>query len=234
MIYNLSSAALLSIDWNICDKNVVWLDYDQPLKKFMLEDIKTLLTMLSTNNMFFISINCSFYRNSMPKERYQLLESELGNYFPNYLKFKDFTNPQKNNSLKKIIDDVIADTLNRRNSGKEPSEQLHYYQLIYFLYKDGAEMLTIGGILTTREEWEEISRTGYFNNLPFLVSNPNASAFSLELPHLTYKEASHLLTLLPTEDLSTIDLPWFTTNDIQQISILYRYIPLYLEANTFG
>lgn len=64
MEYGFSSEALHNIDWLKYKNKIIWMDYDDQLRDFMLEDIQTILTKIHSGSMFFFSFNSTLPRNS--------------------------------------------------------------------------------------------------------------------------------------------------------------------------
>lgn len=233
MEYNLSSDALVSIDWEEYPRNIVWLDYDQKFCKYMIEDIKSLITNLKTGSIFFISFNAELAKGN-PKERFEKFKEKLEEYCPSSLTFRDLTDITKYNITKSIIDNNINDSISRKNLSLPADEKLVYQQLVYFKYRDGAEMITIGGILLNSSDKEKYDNCNLESQLSFLVTDVKAPIYSLEVPHLTYKEINHLMMRLPSEDISELGLEWLSTKDLERIKKLYRYYPFFTEAASFN
>lgn len=234
MEYNLSSDALRKINWEENLKNIVWLDFDQTFQKFMIEDIISLLTNLKSGSIFFVSFNVELGFKNQPKLRFEKFRKQLSEYCPLSLKGKDLADNTKCNTIKRIIDNNIKDTLNRRNLSLPEEEKLMYQQLVYFQYRDGVEMITLGGILLDPQDRVKYELCDLATQLSFLVKDMEAPMYSLEVPHLTYKEMSYLMNRLPCDDISKLDIEWFSEKEKERLKELYRYYPFFTEAASFN
>ena len=86
----------------------------------------------------------------------RVFRDNLGIYCPPNVINKDLTDIKKDKYAKQIIDNVIDNCINIINSSSDDNEKLFYEQLVYFLYRDGAEMITIGGILLNKQDKENL------------------------------------------------------------------------------
>lgn len=223
MHYGLSSEVLPNLDWTTSMRSIIWLDYDGYLEKFMLEDIETIISKLASGSIFFISFNSNWHKDK--KRREQSFKDSLGNYCPNGLIQKDFTEKNKHSTQCRPINNTINNAVALRSDIK-------YSQLIDFVYKDGAEMTTIGGIILNDDDKKQFD-TLDFTHLEFVNRIQNSDAFSLRIPPLTYKEAIRIFENLPCNDYSTINVPGLDSEHIAQIAKVYRYYPLFIEASVF-
>lgn len=234
MEYNMSSDALTRINWEEYPQNIVWLDFDQKFHKYMIEDIISLMTNLKSGSIFFLSFNAELLRTSDPKYRFHKFKERLGEYCPHYLTHKNLTDTSKYKIIKSIIDNNIISTITRRNLSLPDQEKLIYQQLVYFQYRDGVEMITIGGMMLNYLDKEKYESCNLTTQLPFLVTDIKAPIYSLEVPHLTYKEINHLMMRLPCDDISELGLEWLSTIELERIKKLYRYYPFFTEAASFN
>lgn len=230
--YGFSTEALHQIDWLELKNKIIWMDYDDPLSDFMLDDIQTLISKLKSGSMFFFS-----YNNTLPRGadyRLKVFREKLGLFCPPNVHKKDITDLNKDIYTKKIIDNVINNSINTINSSANDNDILIFEQLSYFIYKDGAEMITVGGILLNKEDKAKFDLLNINYSLDFVVSNKDALPYSLVVPPLTYKEMNSLMAQLPCTDTNQIKIPGLQEEQVQQISKLYRYYPFYLEASAFN
>lgn len=232
MEYNFSSDALHNIDWAEYSDNIIWLDYDSYLSDFMMEDVQTMISKLISGGMFFISFNSQLPR--MPSEKEEVFRKNMKNYCPARLERSHLADTRKDAFFKNIINNIIITSLKQRNLSYPIEEQLNFQQLIYFTYKDGAEMTTIGGILLNNNDQQKFNDLHIDTILDYLRLNIEAPPYSLIVPPLTYKELNILLRQLPTGNISSVKIPGLSQEQIESVVKLYRYYPLYLEAETFN
>lgn len=229
MHYGRSSEVLPCLDWTTPIRSVIWLDYDGYLEKFMLEDLETIIAKMTSGSMFFISFNSNWLkirnRVEQTKKRQELFTECLGVYAPTGLLNNDFADKNKHKTQCKAINNTI-------NSAVALRKGLVYSQLIDFVYQDGAEMTTIGGILLDGPDKENFKNLD-FSHLEFVNQQQGSDAFSLKIPPLTYKEVVKIFESLPCGDYSKINIPGLDAEHIEQIAKVYRYYPFYTESAMF-
>ncbi len=229
MVYGYSTEVLPSLDWTSSQRSIVWLDYDGYLEKFMLEDIETIISKLNSGSMFFISFNSNWVKIANPKKqsekRKELFEQNLETYCPISLSLSDFSEGKKHTTQCLPINNTINHAISVRSD-------IQYTQLIDFIYQDGAEMTTIGGIVLNDEDKARFDSVN-FANLEFINKIQGSNAFSLKIPPLTYKEAIQIFEHLPCSDYTDIQIPGLDKTHIAQIAKIYRYYPFYLETSLF-
>ncbi len=229
MKFGFSSDVLPKLDWTSSVRTIIWLDYDECLKKYMLEDLEILLPKLASGSMFFISFNSNWYNHKDKLKQAEVRECyfrrNLDKYCPQDLSPKDFADMNKHltqcNPINNTIDNSIA---------AQPG--MTYVQLVDFVYQDGCEMTTVGGIILNKEDFEKFDCLD-FSHLDFIKKDRGSEEFSLKIPPLTHKEAVRIFEQLPCADLSTIHIPGLQDSDIEQIAKIYRYYPFFLETSLF-
>lgn len=128
--------------------------------------------------------------------------------------------------FREVIHNVIAEQLTIRNAMLPAKEKLQYRQVFNFHYKDGAQMLTVGGVLYRADEEQRYLACG-FETLPFSRSGPEPC--SLKAPCLTAKEIRHLNSQLPNRSSRKLHAPGVPDGDVQRYADLYRYFPAFSE-----
>ncbi|MBI3757718.1 MAG: hypothetical protein HY267_07065 [Deltaproteobacteria bacterium] len=128
--------------------------------------------------------------------------------------------------FREIIHNEIAEQLSIRNAMLPAEERILYRQLFHFRYRDGAQMLTVGGILYRAAEEQIVAACG-FDRLPYTRGGPEH--YSIKVPCLTTKEVRHLNSQLPTRSSVKLRAPGVPNADIQQYAEVYRYFPAFSE-----
>ena len=155
MIYGTTNEVLPQIDQFNEKMNLVWLDYDGAFSEGMLVDIETLCRRLYVGSMFFISCNYSFA--GMTSEKREAFEKSVGDYFDPDIEKSKYTNNGIPLIIQELTNNLILKILEKRNRFDDNSN-IQYIQLLFLKYKDGAPMLTLGGILVDDELKEKIDR----------------------------------------------------------------------------
>ncbi len=215
--------------------NIIWLDYDGVINDYIFSDLDGIVARSSPGSVFLVSINveCGF---GTKEERMQALVERIGKQrIP-----VEYTNVNLNqNTYSKLVyemvDRQIRKTLLERTKGN--NSVLDYKQLFHYTYRDGAPMLTVGGILFDGQQAKQIKRMKFeelkhlsFDDKPYRITCPN----------LTYKEVHHLNNLLPCEietnnrghikNTEFKNIPLNPT-DIKNFAEIYRYYPNFAEIN---
>ena len=89
--------------------------------------------------------------------------------------------------IQELMNNLILKILEKRNRS-DSSRNIQYMQLLFLKYKDGAPMLTIGGILVDDDLKDRIKTSNILQKLVY-CSEDN-KCFNIEVPKLTYKENS--------------------------------------------
>lgn len=217
---------------NFDNKAIVWLDYTDSLRPYMLEDIEIITTNIKPDSFFILSINCQLQRyfnrntNEYDVEKFKVdfgddclfdLESGMLTINNSYLLYR------------RIINEKIDQILSLRNAGLSKKEQLIYQQLLLITYKDGAPMFTTGGVFIQQKDLKTFNKRK-LNKLGFI--RRDSSVFDLYSPVLSAQEIDFLNSSLPNSKhnfLNKKSLNFIPTEDRKQYFDNYRYFPSYVE-----
>jgi hypothetical protein len=129
--------------------------------------------------------------------------------------------------FREVVHNMIAEQISMRNTALPANEKVRYRQLFHFRYKDGAQMLTVGGVLY-READEQKCRACAFEALPFIRGGPEPC--NIKAPCLTPKEIRHLNSQLPKRSSAALRVPGVPGADIERYAEVYRYFPSFSEV----
>lgn len=227
------------------EKSIVWLDYVDKLKESMFGDIDTVLINVKAGSVFLISVNIEEDNErdekinptelSAKEFRLRMLSENVGKESIPKRAFDLVLNIENNKSvIREIIDTAFRSAVKKRNSGTTEVEQVEYKQLFNLHYRDSADMLTVGGIIFTKNQKEKVDEM--FEHLDFIREGDNS--FNIVVPKLTYREIHALDKVLPQikgrekktgkSDLSRIPL---SASDKENYASIYRYFPTFAETN---
>lgn len=227
------------------EKSIVWLDYVDKLKESMFGDIDTVLFNVRAGSVFLISVNVEEDderdKKTNPSElgakefRLKMLSENVGKESIPQRAFDLVLNVENNISvIREIIDNAFRSAIKKRNSGVAEGEQVEYKQLFNLHYRDSADMLTVGGIIFTKDQKEKVDVM--FQHLDFIREEDDC--FSIVVPKLTYREIHALDKVLPfntgrgkqkgKSDLSKIPLSAY---DKKNYANIYRYFPTFAETS---
>jgi len=210
-------------------KSIVWLDYDEILYKYMLEDIRYVISKLESGSFIVMSCNRSY--GEPTDDRLKNFVDEFGKYAPAGITKKELTSNNFYKVIKRMMDTIINDVLMEKNCGIVNEEEKYLYkQLIYFTYKDGASMTSIGGMIIKNKDLDKFHLCK-FEDL-FYVSTEDIS-YNIVAPNFTLKELQHINEQLPCNDISQLDVPPGIKRDqLEKFLEVYRYFPYYTESRS--
>ncbi|BFJ00327.1 O-methyltransferase [Priestia megaterium] len=222
MKFGESNDQLPDIDWGT-HRDIVWLDYDGHLDQKVLTDINTVFYNISSGSVVTMTVNVHFRR----KQELPLLKKLLKEKTPENLNSKDLEDWKAAEVCKQIMLEEITHTLQNRNRLLNDGEKYIFQPLYYFGYKDGARMLTFGGIIYSENE-AELFKNCNFTQLPYIKTED--TMYLIDVPSLTYKEIRYLDSQLPHDSITEVKSPGIKSEDITRYSTLYKYFPTFSET----
>lgn len=233
---------LPTLDWQ--PRTIFWLDYDDRLNASILEDLATVCLRAASGSVVAISANAqpdaepskedrdvyeeeTGRRFELGEYRLRVAKKLVGEKLPVGTSGAELRGQGLAKIFREIIHNEIAEQLSIRNAMLPAEEQILYRQLFHFRYKDGAQMLTVGGILC-RAAQEQTLAACDFDTLSFVRSS--LEHYSIRVPCLTSKEIRHLNSQLPASPSMELDAPGVPNSDVQQYVELYRYFPTFTEV----
>lgn len=237
-----SNEILPGLDWS--KRSILWLDYDGSLDTDVLADIDTFCARAISGSMLVISVNAQVVREPSPDARKSIAES-LGEEFdldryrldqlhaliPSKVPFGTKGSDLRGRTalcsiFARVILNEIKEVLATRNSVLIDPEKLEFKQVIRFHYSDGAQMLTLGGVLV-RSADQELFKSAAFDKLDFCRSGDEA--YEIKVPCLTAREIRHLNSQLPSESPTGLQAPGVPEDDLRIYAEMYRYFPAFTE-----
>lgn len=237
-----SSEVLPTLNWR--RRSILWLDYDDRLNVSILGDIATVCLRATSGSLVIISVNAHPDAEPSKEDRDSYQEEtgkhfELGDYrlrmarelvgekLPANTSGGDLRGQELARVFRDIIHNEIAEQLSIRNAMLPPEEKIIYRQLFHFRYKDGAQMLTVGGILY-RVAAEETVAACDFDTLPFVRRGTDHC--SIKAPCLTQKEIRRINSQLPASPSVRVRAPGVPDADVKRYVEVYRYFPAFSEV----
>jgi hypothetical protein len=219
------------------EKNITWLDYDDPIEKAFLKDINTYVSNTSSGSILLVSANVHPYHKGnspLTNNEYRLkrLQNDVGEEnIPIDITGKNLKDWGFSSVTKSIVFNTIKSNLNIRNKTIDYEKQLKVKQIININYQDGAQMMTVGYIFYQRCD------EGKFRNCKFHTfdfTSFNSTPFEIEVPSLTFKEIQLLNTILPrNKDGASFSLTTVPSESIDAYEKIYQYFPNYIENNFY-
>jgi hypothetical protein len=194
---------------------VVWLDYLQRLDTEVLQDAVAAASRLSPGSLFIVTVNAMPARPANTR-RTQLAEDIGEERVPNGVDDAALAKWGLADVQRRILLGAIEDALTARAEGAV------FEQLFHFRYADGAQMLTVGGMIVTPPT-RQAFHTARFDQVPHVSTD--ATAVLISAPALTTKEALHLNRQLPMAAGAVLQCPGLDPDDMEGYRQFYRWYP---------
>lgn len=209
---------------------LIWVDYDRPLDEEMLKDIDGCLTRIAGNSVFVITIDARprlsrddfDLDDKSPEElehfTVQVYREWFASYVDEIITVDSLTPSHVAELFYRVVIERVRRTLSKRK------DDLRFCQIFNYVYRDGAPMLTIGGIICEPKEERRLQREGALRH-KFIRTD--AEALEISVPPLTVREKLWLDKHLD-KDL-TANKTVFELED----DLLSNYRTFYKEYPTF-
>ncbi len=216
--------AMRRLDWR--GPMILWLDYDYAINRSMLMDVKYAAKRLAPFSVLIVTADSELADD--PDERLTTLIERVGTaHVPTGTTLRDLDGWGSAAVTRDILTRKIRDTLSFATAAHKDQAKREYRQLFNFQYEDSTPMVTCGGIILRRDQISAFDKID-FGGLNFVKSG--IQHFRIRVPSLTYREVHYFDSLLPTEDIRSIDRKSIPLKDLQAYSGIYRFFPAFVEA----
>ena len=204
-------------------KHILWLDYDSVIRTEYTEDMVAALSSLSTGSIVLITVDAEppGKEDTGPKEWREYFAGQLSDYLPRVSTDETYARSNLLQLNIQILDNVIARGMRSRNEAE-------FCRMFCFSYKDGHQMLTLGGMICAPEDKRRIVAAGLDNTIYYRCSF-DGPPFNLHIPRFTKKERLHLDRAMPCADHWVPDEFETTEEDVKAYRDVYRFLPSYAE-----
>jgi hypothetical protein len=215
-------------------KYLAWFDYDRALDPDMLQDIDDSLIRMAPGSVLIVTVDA---RPRLPKdlfpdddidamtavEREHFTVDAYKDWFKLYRAAEitgvDISGPHAAALFYQIIRARIDETL--------ASRRLMFIQLFNYIYSDGAPMLTVGGMLGTKDDQIRLRDAGI---LKHRFVRKQTKSLRISVPPLTLREKYWLDSRLH-KDLLVAHLVFELESDLlKNYKTFYREYPTYIET----
>jgi hypothetical protein len=202
---------------------LVWLDYDGVLEEGPVDDIRLIIENAPSNSILLVTFNGIPSRYGKAPDRPTRIKELLGSVVPDKLGKKDCDDDTMQRTLLQHTGDFML------SIAADSSRPGGFQKAFGICYKDGAPMITIGGILPAKDAVADVQAVIASEDWFGLVPDP------IVAPLLTHKEANLLQSKLPSElplDRRLIQRLGFDLEDTQ-IKIFekyYKYYPTFAQV----
>jgi hypothetical protein len=158
--------------------------------------------------------------NQREDRLFQIFQEELGKYYPGTIR----RNLIARNTLPTFFSEILKTRFEEEASKRDG---LRFFQLFNFKYADGAQMLTVGGMLGNDETAEQLNESGVYT-LGFVETGSEPKRISV--PPLTVREKQWLDKNL-RKSLTASKLAFELDPDfLETFRQFYRHYPTYYET----
>jgi hypothetical protein len=203
------------------DKHILWLDFDNIIEREHLSAVAQAASDLSPGSILLVTVDVEHPPGAGPADWRRHFESQVGDYLGEKNRNSDFSRAELPALNGHIIEQAVKQGLvGRSNVAFEP--------LFNFVYKDGHEMLTVGGMFVTPAERRRVRGSSLDETLyyrPTLSGEP----YKIRVPKLTRKERLYLDRAMPCVDGWRPEDFELSEEDVSDYREIYRFCPAYAE-----
>ncbi|MDW9573365.1 hypothetical protein GOA73_08240 [Sinorhizobium meliloti] len=227
IMFNNSNVALPKLDWT--RRQIIWLDYDDPLSVEMLRDARTVATNARSGTILAVSVQCN--------QSIDIDDAEENPHGPKPLErfVQRFGRERVSSGVREeelygwnfgklsrgMIAHEIETALSSRNSSGE--RKFRFSPITAINYQDDAKMTTLVGVIVEEAELDRLEAC-QFGRLDFLQEREQP--IKIEVPKLTGRELKHIERQLPLAAGAAVDLTGgIPGRDAKQFIEMYRYFP---------
>lgn len=202
-------------------RHVVWLDYDDVIQAGHLEDLVACGESLSRGSILLVTVDAEPPDGTEPKEWRKHFEEEARDYLGRRSEDSDFARSE----LPRVNIEIMQRAITR---GLAARKDVQFLPMFNFVYADGHEMVTIGGIIGAEQEKLQMVSSGLSKAVYFRESIEKPP-FRIRVPSITRKERAYLDRSMPCDEHwepKEFELP---KDDIMAYRDIYRFFPAYAE-----
>lgn len=202
--------------------HILWLDFDDRINPQLLADVVLASYKLPVTSILLVTVDVEPLSNGQtPAQSMAYYEENAGEFFEHDWSASDF-------SRSKLPETILRIVMNAISRGLTGRENVWFQPLVRFVYADGHEMITVGGMIVTEQERQRVLESG-IEKKPFVMLDANHDLYRIKVPRLTRKERIHLDQFMPCPDDWVPDAFEMSSENILSYRDIYRYHPAYAE-----
>ncbi len=212
-------------------KYIVWLDYDCVLNSDILDDVNGFASFLAPGSVLILTVEAE---PKLPdpvdneclskQEREAKLVALYNRDFEKHLRQTASRADFSTNELPKLLASILRSQLAKSLVSRSG---LEFFQLFNFVYADGAQMLTLGGIIDKTSQQDHLKSCGIYN-LHYIQAG--LVPVRISVPPLTTREKLRLDQMI-RQGLTTDELEFELDQQLlENYKEYYRHYPQYHEA----
>ena len=204
-------------------KHILWLDYDDHLKAWMLSDITSALTRLSVESILLVTVDVEPpIKDGGAEEWEAYFRQEAEQFIPFDWNTSSFGREKLPDVSRVILKSVV-------HSGLAYRDDVEFFPLFSFLYRDGHLMYTFGGMLGGNTQRKKLRQVD-FANAPYIRRSLEEEPFEIVVPNLTRKERAYLDSKMPTPEGWVPPEFELEPMEVEAYRQIYRFYPTYVEV----
>lgn len=222
ILHGQSSDQLSRID--LSKPSIVWLDYDNTLSMTFFTDIELVLREVPHGSIVIISCNRELKNGNTPYTNDEFKEI-YGPLVPYDITENCCADVNSSETIKRMLEGYCHRIIKERNSIGDNLSFVPLYNIKYAEYR-GARMFTYGGIVLSPEcEKDDLNIDGF----DFIST---IQPYEINIPNLTYREASYLNQILDIEEREKelIDKRILTATEVEKYKRIYRFLPHFYDV----
>jgi len=203
-------------------KHLLWLDYDDILTESHLADVASAAAKLSVGSILLVTIDVEPPTDDdSPKQWHSYFQDQTGEYFSPSLEVRDFAKSQ----LPRRNIDFLSNAIKAGMTGRMG---VQFLPMFNFLYQDGHQMLTLGGMIGSTAEKRQITASG-LRDKDYFRGTFGVAPCSITVPRLTRKERQHLDEFMPSSPNWKPKEFELSRANVKAYRRIYRFCPTYAE-----
>jgi len=205
------------------DRHILWLDYDGVIDGEKIADVRSAGSVLSPGSILLLTVDNQppGPPDGDPESWKSYFLEEAAGFLPANPSVKYFVE----SNLTKVNSGILWRAI---MSGVGPRSGVEFTPLFNFLYADGHQMVSMGGMVTTKHEQELIKKS----SLPaqtYFRDSFDADPYQIKVPNLTRRERLHLDSAMPCSPGWTPAEFELTSEEVAAYNEIYRFFPAYAE-----
>jgi Putative O-methyltransferase len=223
--WGLASEQLALLSWEA--RTIAWLDYTARLDREILEGLRVFASSAVSGSVIVITVNASEASDTGGRSPVKALAADIGEErVPPGLAANDVTGGALPKIYRRILTNEIETILTQRNGALVPGSRLQWRQYIFFVYRDGVRMMTLGGVLVDHGHRLAFQKTGLME-LPF--AREGEEPYHIRTPNLTPREIRFIDQYLPGE-AGALPPTGVPEKDLQDYAEVYRWFPVFADV----
>lgn len=203
-------------------QHFLWLDYDDVFQAYMVEHLVEASKILSPGSIIMVTVDVDYDSLDCPTNAvwFNHFKDEAGEFMPAGMDKDNFTPDDIPLAVSQIFAAIMSKISYRPN--------ISFLPMFNFVYADGHEMQTLGGMICDAGARALINRYSW-SQFNFLRREFAQEPYRIKMPVLTRKERLFLDTHLPADGAWEPTAFNLKKEQLDQYKAVYKYSPMYAE-----